>query len=317
MAEYEFRLRFNLAHIGRINADVQDLVLLDLPAGGRLRLRTGKTGEPIKNAERVAVLGGPYTSPEQARTAAERAKSALLFWALEHRLGIDFGDGHPRGVITEAGIADLERRFRGPVRADVHGIDVYESQPNIKFVLVEATAQVGVNLANFVKTFAREFTGGRQLAAKQGLAAEIYSSSFFDASPRSRFITLMTAVEALLEPAARPEHVQRLIEQMEKLAGTAMEVEKETRDSIIGSLQWLKAESIGQAGRILAGRLLSDKNYNNRPASAFFKYCYEIRSNLVHRGNLDPSINPLLLANTMGDFVADLLLASVSQLVTE
>lgn len=46
MAEYEFRLRFNLAHIGRINADVQDLVLLDLPAGGRLRLRQARPENP-------------------------------------------------------------------------------------------------------------------------------------------------------------------------------------------------------------------------------------------------------------------------------
>src|SRR5580765_4128257 len=145
------------------------------------------------------------------------------------------------------------------------------------------------------------------------LAAEIYSGSFFDVSPRSRFITLVTAVEALLEPAERSGPLQLLIEQMEALARSAAGIDDLTKGSIISNLQWLKAESIGQAGKALSARLLPDKKYDHRAASAFFNYCYNICSKLVHRGRIDPSINPLLLANSMEAFVADLLIASLKQ----
>jgi hypothetical protein len=288
---------------------MNELKLLELPGGQQLRLKSGGTEKPIKAFERAAVLGAPFSSVEQARTGAERAKAALLYWALEHRLGIDFGDGHPRGTITEAGRKRLEVSLGGPIRPDVHGIDIYERQPDLKFVHSQVDATLGVNPDSFVETFAREFTGARQLTAKQSLSAEIYSSSFFDISPRSRFITLVTAVEALLEPGERPIPVQLLVKEMETLTRAA-DIDPRTRDSIIGSLQWFKAESIGQAGKSLAARLLPDKNYDGRSAPAFFTYCYGIRSNLVHRGVMDPSVNPLLLANTMQAFVADLLLAS-------
>jgi hypothetical protein len=309
MAEYEFRLRFNLAST-RINANVPDLPLLNFPDGVELRLRSGRTGEAIQNLERAAVVGGPYRSVEDARTAGEKSKSALLHWALEHRLGVDFGDGHPRSRITEAGLEDFQRRLASPVRTDMHGLDVYEREPNLKFILIELTAQLGVNAESFVATFAREFKGARKISSKQSLSAEIYSSSFFDVSPRSRFITLVTAVEALLEPEPRSETVQLLIREMERLVH-APGIDKQTANSILGSLQWLKAESIGQAGRRLAARLLPDKKYDDKAADKFFNECYTLRSNLVHRGIIDASINPLSLANTMSEFVGDLILASL------
>jgi hypothetical protein len=311
MPEYEFRLRFNLAST-RINANVPELPLLDLPGGVQLRLRSGQTKKAIQDLERLAVVGSPFRSVEEARAAGEKTKSVLLYWALDHKLGIDFGDGHPRSRITPEGFAQLERDLNSPVRADVHGLDVYERNPELKFVLVQATAQLGVNVDSFIATFVREFEGARKISAKQSLAAEIYSSSFFDVSPKSRFITLVSAVEALLDPDPRPESVQLLVREMEQLV-RASEIDKPTADSIYGSLQWLKAESIGQAGRKLAARLLSSKQYENKPADKFFNESYVIRSSLVHRGFIQPSINPLTLANTMSEFVGDLLLASLNE----
>jgi hypothetical protein len=309
--EYAFRLRFNLAST-RINANTEELLLLSLPEGVQIRLRTGRAGEPIQNLERAAVLGSPYRSTEEARAAGEKSKTALLYWALDRRLGIDFGDGHPRTTITHAGLAQFRDQFGCPVRQDLHGLDVYEREPNLKFVLVDASAQVGVSGDTFISTFKREFNGTRKLSAKQSLSAEIYSSSFFDVSPRSRFITLVTAVEALLEPESRSEPVQLVIGEMERLVSTPT-IDKRTAQSIVSSLQWLKTESIGQAGRRVAARLLPSRRYDDKAADKFFNYCYTIRSELVHRGLIDSSVNPLPLANAMSDFVADLLLASIDE----
>lgn len=311
MPEYEFRLRFNLSST-RISANVPEFPLLNFPDGAQIRLRSGQTGKAIQDLERIALVGSPFRSVEDARAAGEKAKSGLLYWALEHRLGIDFGDGHSRSRITQEGFAQLERDLNSPVRADVHGLDVYERVPNLKFVSVQATAQLGVNVENFIATFVREFEGARKISAKQSLASEIYTSSFFDVSPRSRFITLVSAVEALLEPEPRPESVQLLVGEMEQMV-RARGIDKQITDSILSNLQWLKKDSIGQAGRKLAARLLVHKKYDGKTPDKFFNDSYTVRSNLVHRGSIDPSINPLSLANVMSEFVGDLLLASLNE----
>jgi len=311
MPDYEFRLRFNLANAYRIASDVEELELLILATGERFRLRTAVSGTPIKNHARAAVLGGPFNSQDQARLAAERAKLALLYWAVEQRLGIDFGDGRQRSIVTDAGLAVLEEQYGCPFRNDVHGIDVYERVPNLRFAAVNMDAEVGKHPPNLIRTFGREFLSGRQLADKQTLACEIYSGSFFDVSARSRFITLVTAVEALLDPARRPEPAQALVAELEAMTRRSA-VDDSTKEAIVGSLEGLRVESIGQAGRALARRLLPQQQYGGRSSSAFFRQCYNLRGQIVHRGAVeDPSIDMLSLANTMETFVFELLLASL------
>jgi Apea-like HEPN len=143
------------------------------------------------------------------------------------------------------------------------------------------------------------------------LAAEIYASSFFDISARSRFITLVTAVETLLEPAQRAQEVQELVSRFETLTRDS-DIKKATRDSILGSLQWLRQDSIGQAGRALARRLLSNEEFDGQPAEKFFARCYDRRSLLVHRGTTDDDVDILQTANAMENFVARLLVVSLA-----
>jgi len=141
--------------------------------------------------------------------------------------------------------------------------------------------------------------------------SEIYSASFFDVSPRSRFITLVTAVEALLDPARRPESVQTLVTEMEGVTRTSA-VDDSTKEAIVSSLQWLREESIGQSGRAMARRFLPHQRYDGRSSWTFFTQCYHLRSQIVHHGTVgDPSIDILSLANTMETFVSELLLASL------
>ena len=82
MPLYDFRLRFNFPEAYRINSDVEEIELPVLPLGEHIRLRSGAIGTLIKGHNQAAVLGGPYTSKDQARAAAEKSKRALLYWAI-------------------------------------------------------------------------------------------------------------------------------------------------------------------------------------------------------------------------------------------
>ena len=309
MPLYDFRLRFNFPEAYRINSDVEELELLVLPHGERIRLRSDASGTPIKDHARAAVLGGPYASEYQARDAAEKSKRALLYWAIEQRLGIDFGSGRQRSIVTNAGLAMLQKQYGCPVRNDVHGIDVYERVENLRFVSVNAKATAGKYPPRLIDTFQREYLHSRQLTDKQVLASEIYASSFFDVSSRSRFITLVTAVEALLEPLKRSDGVQALVEELEAKTRQST-VDKLTRDSIISSLERVRYQSISQAGRTLAHRLLPDELFDGQPSVEFFTRCYDLRSKILHRGTIaEASVGMGKLANDMERFVAQLLLA--------
>ncbi len=270
-----------------------------MPHGERIRLRSGASGTPIKDHNRAAVLGGPFASEDQARDAAEKSKRALLYWAIEQRLGIDFGDGKQRSGLTKAGLAMLQKQHGRTVRNDIHGIDVYEHVEKLMFVNVHAKETVGKYPPRLIDTFQREYSNSRQLTEKQVLASEIYASSSFDVSSRSRFITLVTAVEALLEPLRRSDEVEELVEDFIAKTQTST-LDQQTKNSIIGSLGLLKHQSISQAGRTLAGRLIPNELFDGQSSADFFTRCYELRSGILHRGKIEDGLVDMLdLANVM------------------
>ena len=312
MPLYNFRLRFNFPEAYRIDSDAEEIELLVLPSGERIRLCSGDIETPIKDHNEAAVLGGPYASKYQARAAAEKSKRALLYWAVEQRVGIDFGDGKQRSVVTNVGLAMIEKQHGGPFRNDIHGIDVYELVEKLKFVEFKAKRIVGKYPPDLISIFQREYLNSRQLTEKQVLASEIYASSFFDVSSRSRFITLVTAVEALLEPLKRSDEVEALVEEL-KVTTQKSKIDESTRKSIIGSLERLRHQSIGQAGRTLADRLIPNEFFDGQSAADFFIRCYDLRSQILHRGTVkDDSVDIWHLVNVMESFVARLLLAALN-----
>ena len=315
MALCDFRLRFNFPEAYRINSEKEMLELLVLKAGERIRLCSDVIGTPIKEHARAAVLGGPYASEGQARDAAEKSKRALLYWAIEQRLGIDFGDGKQRSIVTNEGLEVLQKQYGCPCRNDIHGIDVYEHVENLKFVSFNVKETVGKFPLKLIDTFKREYLNSRRLTEKQVLSSEIYASSFFDVSARSRFVTLVTAVEALLEPLERSDEVQALVAELKAmtLRSKRSKIDEPTRESIIGSLERLRHQSISQAGRTFADRLIPNDLFDGQSSADFFTRCYEWRSQIVHRGKIeDELVDMWHLANVMESFVARLLLAALN-----
>lgn len=311
MPTYQFRLRFNMLKGDHINSEQEELELLQTQEGQTIRLRAGSRGTPISASSEIAILGGPYSSPEEATQAATRARESVVVWALRERLGVDFGDGILRSFITDFGKKHYERELGHPVRNDRLGIDVYESQEGLLFGSREIGVALGKNAETFFKQMRQTLSAPLGLSEKQMLAAELYSASFFDVSFRSRFITLVTAVEALLDAPLRSNEIQGFVNDA-KAKANALVADPATRQAVVSSLEWLRNDSIGQTGRALAERLLVNLEYDGLSAGKFFSHCYRLRSEIVHNGKTsDPTIDLLQLSNACQAFVADLLLASL------
>ncbi len=310
MADYEFRLRFHFLEGDHIDHDAEELLIVQDIAGRRLRLKSGEREVPIKGRSRVALIGGPYASEDEAREAAMRAKRAVLLWAVTHRVGVDLGDGKLRAVLTNHGIKYLERELGAPVRNDVHGIDVYPRQEGLVFVASNFKVTLAKTSKDFAETLAAQFASPLPLSDKQVVAAELFCSSFFDVSLRSRLITLISAVEALLDPAVRPPEAAAVVETLEETVRAA-DLDDGTRAAMLTSLQRLRNDSIGQTGRSLSDRLLAGKEYLSRSPSRFFRFCYDLRSQIVHNGRpSDAALDLLPVVSACQAYVADLLLAS-------
>lgn len=305
---FEFRLRFHLLPEDLI-ASVEQKLELPTPAA-HLRLAAWKRDVPIEDGPRVFLVGGPYDSAELAREDGQRARKAVLLWALQRRLAINLGDNRKRAVLTAAGAEYFANQIGAPVRQQLHGLDVYEQIDGQRFIDINMQPGLRVGVDTAVSAIARWYADNPHLTEKQELAAELYCSAHFDAPFRSRFLTLMTALEAFLEYQPRADDVRRLVQQLEDLVESS-QVEKREKQSLHGSLGWLYEESISQAGRRTARHLLPDGLYDGKSSDKYFSECYELRSTIVHTGRVPATIDLLDVTNELHRFVGDLLHADI------
>lgn len=122
-----------------------------------------------------------------------------------------------------------------------------------------------------------------------------------------KFLCLVMAVEALLEPPPRSADARGFIDQVLRDLSASDLADRE-KQSLAGSLRWLLKDSISSSGRLLARERLAGRLYDEMEPDKFFNLCYDLRSKLVHghgvRGD-DPIVGRT--AATMELFVADLL----------
>ena len=304
---YAFRQRIDLAS-DRLATTDSRLVLAG--AAAHLRIVSWAESTEIGQHDRMVLVGGPYNSAIEASVDGARARRALLLWALQRRVWLDLGDGRRRGGLTEAGRKFLSEQLGHPVRDQVHGLDVYELLDGIKFVSTQVDPQRQIDAPTALQAMSVWYERDCRLSDKQELAIELFCASGFDKPYRSRFLTLMISLEALFEPSSRPDDVRALISVLEQTTEDSS-ISPTQKASLLGSLRWLRTESIGQVGHRTARQLLGDGHYDGVSPGKYFRRMYDLRSRIVHTGAVPQDIDLLHVINTLQQFVGDLLLASV------
>jgi len=94
----------------------------------------------------------------------------------------------------------------------------------------------------------------------------------------------MSAVETLIEQKEVLKRLLRSVESMKKRI-KKLKIYKAEKASVLGSMEFLKINSITRSGVMLTDKLLDNsKKYNDLTPSDFFKKAYDLRSKFVHYG---------------------------------
>jgi hypothetical protein len=133
----------------------------------------------------------------------------------------------------------------------------------------------------------RALESGAVATDPQRLAFEVYNDCLSIDTPDVRFVSLMMAIECLIEQQRRPIVMQGIVR---RAMSEARDLEPgPERQSFLSSLGHLLDESISAAGRRLVGALDSRITYMGETPEQFFRACYNLRSALVHGSGKRPS----------------------------
>lgn len=242
--------------------------------------------EKISEGTNFVLLSGGYQDSEGALKEGAIVKESLLCYAAKNRLGIDLGkdvastflaDTVKQRIFDEHGVRMVD---------DVHGLSVYEEDYPTSCMSMKGLVLVNPRDMEYFTTELNHIVGkSRKVTAKVKLSMELLSFSYFEKSERSRFLTLVLAVEALLQPEDRPKNVRLLVDLLKKQTNCC-NITDADKKSIIGSLNWLYKDSISKSLKKMANNYLSDSEYGGMSASKFISKCYDARSQLVHTGEV-------------------------------
>lgn len=308
MPDFSFRIRFLVSRQNRLPMKAATWTFSFPDAWQLMWLVPRDPGFPIGDSPELIVVSSGWPTAESAQAAGERCKQALTLVFTRLGIGADFGPRTPTSVFTSYGLQWAGQMFGGRTINNVHGLMVYETDPPPMFAGMNLKAHVTRAPGRFEKVLGNVLAHASEMTPRQQLAHDLFHASFFETSGAARFLALVMAVEAMLEPQPRPEGSRRHVERLLALTDDAEGLDEKERDSIGGALKWLFSESIGQAGRRLARERLGDRKYLGKPAAKFFTDCYGLRSRLVHGSTGTPTSEDI--ANVVTEFqtlVSDLL----------
>lgn len=263
--------------------------------------------QPIKDADQLVLVGSGYLSENEALQAGNNFQAALKVALTRGRIGADFGERGPRSAYTPYGLSLLEKQRGNKVLNNTHGLMVFPTEPKPHFISTNVVAIRGLNPQVFIADFISSLQHPLCLTAQDLLAFSLFHGALFQPTADGRFLLLVMAVEALIEPARRSAETVNYVDSIIAQTRTA-HISDGEKESILSSLGGLRNESISKSGQRLALSRLGGQLYDKRTAAEFFSYAYRLRSNLVH-GNLpaqtfDEIVN---VTGTLELFVSDLL----------
>jgi hypothetical protein len=293
--QYAFRLRFEMEPCQVFASDQTKISLHDQ----RVTL-SAETGKTFSDSKTLRLYGRGYQTEAEARNEADFWCDKFLVAGLRLARGFDMGTFARGGGFTKYGLELTSKALGSPVRNDIHGVDVFEDN-SPKFVGVPVATLISTNSLSTLINALEASPLLTRMSGKLRIACELYGISRFSESPRVGFLTLISAVEALLEPQLLDASFVRAVESWID----ALPESVRSDESFVGRARDLRRESISRSAYRLIASTLTERH------AAQFKALYRTRSKLVHEGKVERTDFTTERSNAE-QLVRELLLALVS-----
>ncbi len=256
---------------------------------GRKSLQKDERRQVPDNQTTYAISGEPYSSAIECFQAAIRAKQAILTYAVRCSIaGIEFWDtGNP--------IADDVKNDTKIDKAQIllaAGVSIERVRGYSVDFRLDVLPDRDIPIENLVTEFGEEFRSTKDADPKLIAALELFLLSLLNTDSRTRFVTQVTAIEALMKPASESKKVIELVGQLQNFVSNMNSLDDTAARIVLDALNRTKTESKTKAGKKLVSSLLRDKVYGGgERAEVVFGRMYTVRSQIVHDGlpkNLSP-----------------------------
>lgn len=266
-------------------------------------LSIGKT--EIGGSQNVAIVGNGYKSFDEAENSWERIRQILIVAFARCRIPAGFLSLPTIGRVSNNYYKD-ELGEKVGFQACENELCIYESAPIAIPIPAKAMFFAYLHVDKFIDKFKLYRSLTRHLTDKELLSYVLFNTALFQRNINIQFLTLIMAIETLIENKPRSDEAHAHVEMLIKLTKDCSSLSDEDREPMKSSLDQLKKESIGQAGRRLVEERLGKRMYAKMSAAKYLTECYRIRNGLVHRGKVDlDKFNKLY--PPLFDFVSDLL----------
>jgi hypothetical protein len=285
---YTFRNRFKIGG-SRFSIAAYERLLAEPPFDdGRVVLQAGDRDKLISDVDELVLMGSGYPDFDAARDAGRKWRQILIVALPRENKSVDLGDGDDGKPVATEHIYDLTDppeliANTGVTRGDRlvfdrHGLTVSPTDPPAQYRYV----RMGVpSIAIGDGPSIAEVAKGEHVPfdAQQTLAYALVHKALSDANPETRYIQLVTAIEALLPERKRPKEILHALSDLKSVAKD-LDWPDDVTTRILQILKKNNEESVHQIAMDLVSQL--NGTYDGLDPKGFFELCYENRSALVH-----------------------------------
>ncbi len=201
MSGYSFRIRFNRSPTDALNIDSAKWERPLPEKGITLILSAHEPEYTIKKSHTLVFKSDGWPTEKDAENASEKYINALMLTLVKLRVGADYGNRGPKSIFTSEGLDWVSGASGQRILNDNHGLMLYETEPHPLFASMNVSGERGVPKENFEKVFNQAINSSRDFTEREKVSLELFNGSFFQKSVDTRFLLLVMAVEALLNPS--------------------------------------------------------------------------------------------------------------------
>jgi hypothetical protein len=231
---------------------------------------------PISQSEWLVMNARGFNSESEAREFGRKLKEAAEISSVATRLGIDPGISVPTAGLGQIVKDDIRRQTGAIVRDNVHGVDVFPDDPNVRIFHFSATGSVLAQPEPFLSDLSAVFNATGSLSQNARDIILLLNFALMRPEPVAQIIFATSAVEMLGQQEKWSIDQSRLLEKLAANADSDSTGAEEERREVSAAIRRLHKVSLRQG----VMRLLDDLSLGQLKKE--WDKLYDERSTLVH-----------------------------------